>query len=250
MMSPLALPILISMVVRGAGDLPGAISSGDEAFARIEYPAAIARYEGALPDHPGEPDLLWRLSRVSVCMAEVEEGEARTRLLLKAEGYARRCILADSMRGEGHTWLAGALGYIALEATTEKKLAISRELQHEAEIAVGLNPEDDAAWSILGSFYRALGNVGWLERALASLFVGSVPRGGYDEAESALKKAIAIAPDIMRHQYELGILYIDMGKKEEARRALEKGATLGVRTAIDRPRLEKIKELLAGPEFR
>jgi tetratricopeptide (TPR) repeat protein len=250
MIPALALSLVLSMVVRGAGDLPGAISSGDEAFTRIEYPAAIARYEEALPAHPGEPDLLWRLARVSVCLAEVAEGEERGRILSQAEVYARRCILADSSRGEGHTWLAGALGYIALGAATERKLALSRELQHEAERAVELNPEDDAAWSILGSFYRALGNVGWLQRALASLFAGSVPRGGYDEAESALKKAIAIAPDIMRHQYELGILYIDMGRKEEARRALEKGATLAVRTAIDRPRLEKIKELLAGPEFR
>ncbi len=249
-MPGIILPCLFSILVRGAGDVPGAISAGDEAFARIEYPAAIARYEEALPAHPGEPDLLWRLARVSVCMAEVAEGEVRDRLLSQAEGYARRCIFADSTRGEGHTWLAGALGYIALEAATERKLAISRELQREAERAVEINPEDDAAWSILGSFYRALGNVGWLERALASLFVGSVPHGGFHEAESALKKAIVIAPDIMRHHYELGILYIDMGRKEEARRALEAGATLAVRTAIDRPRLEKIRELLSGPDLR
>jgi tetratricopeptide (TPR) repeat protein len=250
MMPALALSMVLSMIVRGAGGLPEAISSGDEAFARIEYPAAIARYEEALPAHPGEPDLLWRLARVTVCMAEVAEGETRGSLLSKAEGYARQCILADSTRGEGHTWLAGALGYIALEAPTERKLAVSCELQHEAERAVELNPRDDAAWSILGSFYRAVGNVGWLERALASLFVGSVPRGGYSEAESALKKAIAIAPGIMRHHYELGILYIDMGRKEEARRALETGAALPVRTAIDRPRLQKIRDLLAGTDLR
>ena len=250
MMPALALSMVLSMIVRGAGGLPEAISSGDEAFARIEYPAAVARYEEALPAHPGEPDLLWRLARVTVCMAEVAEGETRGSLLSKAEGYARRCILADSTRGEGHTWLAGALGYIALESPTERKLAVSHELQHEAERAVELNPRDDAAWSILGSFYRAVGNVGWLERALASLFVGSVPRGGYSEAESALKKAIAIAPGIMRHHYELGILYIDMGRKEEARRALETGAALPVRTAIDRPRLQKIRELLAGTDLR
>jgi tetratricopeptide (TPR) repeat protein len=249
-MAGIILPCLLSILTGGTGELAGAISRGDEAFARIEYPAAAARYEEALPAHPGEPDLLWRLARVSVCMAEVTEGEPRAGLLLKAEKCARHCILADSTRGEGHTWLAGALGYIALDAATEKKLALSRELQIEAERALELNPEDDAAWSILGSFYRALGNVGWLERALASLFVGSVPRGGYREAESALKKAIAIAPDVMRHHYELGILYMDMGRKDEARSALEKGAMLAVRTGIDRPRLQRIKELLAGPELR
>ena len=249
-MAGLVLSLLLSVFGQGGGDLSGAITQGDEAFARIDYPGAIGRYEEALAGHPGEPDLLWRLARASVCMAEVADGDARRRLLSQAERYARRCIAADSTKGEGHTWLAGALGYIALGEGTERQLALSRELQHEAERAIELNPEDDAAYSILGSFYRALGNVGWLGRTLASLFVGSVPPGGYEEAESALKKAIALAPDIMRHRYELGILYIDMGRKEEARRALEKGAVLAVRTAIDRPRLAKIKELLAGPEFR
>jgi tetratricopeptide (TPR) repeat protein len=249
-MGGIILPFLISSLLGGAGGVSGAITSGDDAFERIEYPAAIARYEEALAGHPVEPDLLWRLARVCVCTAEVAEGDARGKLLSQAERYARGCIAADSMKGEGHTWLAGALGYIALEEGTERKLALSRELQREAERAIELNPGDDAAYSILGSFYRALGNVSWLERALASLFVGSVPRGGYAEAESALKKAIAIAPEIMRHHYELGILYIDMGRREEARGALEKAATLAVRTAIDRPRLEKIRELLAGQELR
>jgi hypothetical protein len=49
----------------------------------------------------------------------------------------------------------------------------------------------------------------------------------------------------MRHQYELGILYIDMGREEEARQALEAAGRLPVKTAIDRPRLEKIHELLS-----
>jgi len=249
-MAGILLSFLLSLLGRGGGDIPAAINWGDEAFAQIDYTAAAARYEEALAAHPGEPDLLWRLARVSVCRAEVAEAEARGKLLAEAESYARRCLAADSLKGEGHTWLAGALGYIALDAETERKLRLSRELEREAERAIEINPRDDAAWSILGSFYRALGNVGWLERALASLFVGSVPGGGYAEAESALKKAIAIAPDVMRHHYELGILYIDMGRKEDARRALEKAGTLAVRTAIDRPRLEKIRELLAGPDFR
>ncbi len=234
----------------GTGDVATLMRSGDDAFARIDYPPAIALYEEALAGTPTDPEILWRLARACVCAAEVSEGDARGSLLSRGEAYARRCIAADSMKEEGHTWLAGALGYLALDAPTEKKLVISRELQAEALRATELNPQDDAAWSILGSFYRALGNIGWLERMLASLFVGSVPHGGFPEAEAALKKAVAIAPGIMRHQYELGILYLDMGRKDDARRCLELAETLPVRTAIDRPRLEKIKELLAGGDFR
>jgi hypothetical protein len=98
---------------------------------------------------------------------------------------------------------------------------------------------------VKGSFYRALGNVGWFKKSLASIFLGHVPEGGYPESEAALLQAVHIAPDVMRHQYELGVLYLDMGRMAEARRMLEYAATLPVRIASDTPRLETIRELLS-----
>jgi tetratricopeptide (TPR) repeat protein len=159
---------------------------------------------------------------------------------------ARRCVAVDSLSAAGHTWLAGALGYLALEAGMSQQLSLSQELHREALRAIELDARNDAAYSILGSFYRALGNAGWLKRALASLFVGSVPEGGFEESESMLKKASELAPDVMRHKYELGILYLDTGRDDLAREVLEQAALLPVKTAIDRPRLAKIREILSG----
>jgi Flp pilus assembly protein TadD len=90
--------------------------------------------------------------------------------------------------------------------------------------------------------------VGWVKRQLASLLLGSVPQGGFPEAEEALKIAIRMAPDIMRHHYELGVLYLDWGRKEDARLALRRAAVLEIRTAIDRPRKEKALKLLSELE--
>ena len=146
----------------------------------------------------------------------------------------------------GHAWLAGALGYLALEAGIKQQVILTRELKFEVDRALALNPNDDAAYSIKGSMYRALGNVGWLQRQLARIFFGGVPKGGYEEAEAALKKAISLAPEIMRHQYELAVLYLDWGRRAEAKSVLEYAATLPVRVAIDRERLAKIKQLLDG----
>jgi len=117
-------------------------------------------------------------------------------------------------------------------------------LLREVDAALALNPNDDAAYSIKGSFYRAIGNVGWFQRQLAAIFVGRIPKGGFEEAEVALKKAVALAPDVMRHSYELGILYIDMDRKDDARKILKRAAALPIRVAIDRPRLKRIQELL------
>jgi Flp pilus assembly protein TadD len=226
-------------------DPPSKLLAGDDAFFRMDYVSAVEFYIAALNQHPDDPDVLWRLARVHVCMGEAIEGEKCTELCKKAESYALQCIQKDSTRAEGHTWRAAALGYVALDAGIGQQVKLSHELLREVNMALTLNPNDDAAYSIKGSFYRAMGNVSWFQRQLAAIFVGTVPNGGFGEAEASLKKAVALAPDVMRHQYELGILYIDMGRKQEARKVLEQAATLPIKVAIDRPRLKKIHELLS-----
>ncbi|MFN0157348.1 MAG: tetratricopeptide repeat protein [Bacteroidota bacterium] len=243
------IPTFLSFMLFGLlVELPAAVATGDEAFSRIEYSAAISFYETALTSMPDNPEILWRLARVYVCLGEVEEGPQGVEFLRKAEMYGRRCLQGDSTNAVAHTWLAGALGYLALNANAGEQVRLSHELLEHVDRALALDPKNDAAYSIKGSFYRALGNVGWLERRLATLFVGSIPDGGYEEAEAALLHAITLAPDVMRHRYELGVLYIDWGRKEEALQALRKAATLPVRVAIDRPRLEKIHALLSEIE--
>ncbi len=235
---------LVAQVVV-ASSLPATLANGDEAFVRIDYPAAVSIYEEVLQSQPSDPETLWRLARVYVCMAEVTPAPERANLLSTAEKYARACIGLAPERGEGHTWLAGALGYEALDAPAADQIRLSNEIVGELDRALAINPNDDAAYSIKGSFYRALGNIGWFRKELAAIFVGKVPDGGFPEAEAALKKAVELAPDIMRHQYELGVLYMDMGKSEEAIQCFERASRLPVRVAIDRPRLEKVKGFLA-----
>jgi tetratricopeptide (TPR) repeat protein len=182
-------------------------------------------------------------------MGEVlEEPADRAPLLKRAEDYARRSIGIDSLTAEGHIWLAGALGYLALDADIRDQVRLSRELLDETTRALRINPAADGALSIRGSFYRALGNVGWLKRQLAGVFLGKIPDGGFPEAEAALLQAVALAPEIMRHHYELGVLYLDWGRTEDARRALKQAAELQIRTAIDRPRKEKALRLLSELE--
>jgi len=227
----------------------GAIESltdGDAAFFRIEYPLAIVSYTDGLQQSPDNPEFLWRLARAYVCMGEVAPQEEREAMFQAAEGYALRCITADSLLSSGHTWRAAALGYLALHAGMKDQVRLSRELISEVELAITLNPIDDAPYSIKGSFYRALGNVSWFQRQLAKIFLGGVPDGGYEQSETALTEAIALAPDVMRHHYELAVLYIDWDRNEEARGILGRAARLPVRVAIDRERLVRIQELLSS----
>lgn len=242
---PLACALfLIAGSVRA--DEPPALGAADAAFLAMDYPTAVAGYEALLRASPEDAKILWRLARTYICLAEGEDDERPPRSICEtAREFALRSIGADSTLAEGHTWLAASLGYIALYEGVRRQAEITKEILEETELALRLNPRDDAALSIRGSLFRALGNVGWMKRQVASLLFGGVPPGGFEEAEEALRKAIAIAPDVMRHSYELGVLYLDWGKEEDARRVLEQAASMPVRVAIDRPRREKIKLLLA-----
>ncbi len=243
------IALLVAYPVNARSDGSAKLAAGDAAFALMDYPVAVREYEGALGEAPGDPVLLCRLSRAYVCIGEVEENQQeRVAVLRRAERCARECLLKDPQSWEGHTWLAAALGYLALEVGMRDQVALSRELLAETDRALAINPKDDIALSIRGSFYRALGNIGWFKKQLAALFVGDIPDGGFAEAEQSLNEAVALAPDIMRHRYELGVLYADMGRMPEACAQFARAVNLPVRVAIDRPRLEKIRAFL--DEFR
>jgi tetratricopeptide (TPR) repeat protein len=231
-----------------SGNHSAGLDSADDAFRRIDYQTALESYTSLQPSNPHRPDLLWRLARVLVCMGETADEPRRGEYFKSGELYARQCIALDSMSVEGHTWLAAALGYIAYYSDKPDQVHLAWEILKEADRAIQLDPRNDAAYSIKGSVYRALGGASWIERQLAQLFYGKLPPGGYEEGEEALKKAIALAPDVMRHHYELGVLYRDWGKMEESKASLGRARELPVRVGIDRPRLEKIKELLGTLE--
>ena len=222
------------------------VARGDTAFFRMDYAGAEQIYERGLRADSLNTDLLWRQARVLVCDGEVEQEAARAMECFRsAELMARQCAALDSTRPEGHTWRAAALGYLALDTALAVQVKLTQELKRETDMAIALDSTDDAAYSIRGSMYRALGNVSWFQRQLAAIFLGRIPAGGREEAEADLRKAMRLAPRVMRHPYELGMLYRDWGRMEEAASMLRIAMSLPVQVAIDIPRLKKIRELLS-----
>lgn len=242
----IAMCVLLVGVSAALADTP--IARGDSAFHQLRYSEARAHYLRELDASPGSADGLWRMSRLMNVSAGTAVGEEKHEGYREAERYARACIAADSTRAEGHTWLAVSLGNLAMFEGSKAKVRLAREIKVELDRALALNQDDDVAYSILGSFYRALGNISWIERQLAAVFLGSLPSGGYPEAEEALRKAIVLAPGVLRHRYELGLLYTDWGKEDEARRALQECLSLSPLLASDRADQDRIRRKLRDLE--
>jgi tetratricopeptide (TPR) repeat protein len=226
--------LLTGFLVMFAGILsPSSLARGDQAFLSIDYPRAQAIYDSVLVSTEDSADVLWRLARLYVCNGDVAPEDERLALYRLAEGYAHGCIRADSMMPEGHTWMAAALGNIAMFEGGKTKVKLCTMIKLELDCSIRLDPDDDVAYSILGSFYRALGNVSWIERQLVSIFLGGLPAGGFEDAEAALRKAISLSPDIIRHHYELGELFIDLDRNQEALEEFRLVEGLPVRLALD-----------------
>ena len=231
-----------------AGVMPAttaSIAAGDAAVTALRYPEARHCYEASLASAPQDPAVLWRLARLSNVEAGLATGERKRALYEDGERWARACVTNDSTVAEGYTWLAVSLGNLAMFEGSKAKVRMCSEIKHALDRALILKPDDDIAYTILGSFYRALGNVSWIERQLAGVFLGRLPEGGYPEAEAALKRAIALAPGTLRHRQELGMVYIDWGKEDLARTVLRESLQLPNVLASDEADKQKIREVLA-----
>lgn len=223
------------------------LKAGDQAFVNIDYSKAQSIYEALLNTDSTNADILWRLARLNVCIGDAinpDQKEKRDAYYEKAIDYARKCIAIDPNKAEGHTWLGASLGVMADNLGSKQKIKIAKEIKKELDLAIKLNPNDDIAYSILGSYYHAIANISWFERMLANTFLGSVPEGSYEEAEVAFKKAIALNPNLIRHYHEFALLYLDWGKEKEAVALLKQALTKPVKMKNDRRRRREIKALI------
>lgn len=220
------------------------LESGDAYFIKMDYKHAIAVYEQA---EGSNAEIQWRIARAYICLSDVSSSEDKKIYVQKAEIAARECIKMNEKISAGHSWLAAAVGNRAMYEGSKAKVHLCNEIKKELDRAIELDPNDDVAFSILGSFYRAIGKVNWVEKTLAKAFLGGLPPGGFAESEQALKEAIVIAPHTIRHWHELGMTYEAWGKKDEAKQAYAKALQLKPQVLSDNDRLQecrkKIKKL-------
>ena len=218
--------LLVLSVSLGRADFLSSLTEADREFESNNYSSAVAIYDSLLISSEDSSDVLWRLARVYVCMGDIAPRDQKQHLYRRAGAFAERAITADSTKPEGHTWRAAALGNIAMFEGAKTKVQLCTVIKSELDEAIKLNPKDDIAYSILGSFYMALGNISWVERQLAAIFLGGIPDGEYVEAEESLKRAISLSPTTIRHHFELGRLYSYEDRNEEAIEEFRKAASL------------------------
>ncbi len=223
------------------------IDLADKELWKMNYPKADSIYTLSLHKNPENVEVYWKLARLQVSLGESippEKNDIRLQHYRKAEEYARTMISIDSTNGKGHTWLAASLGMMADNVGTKEKLKRAREIKSELDTAIRLNPNDETALSMLGSFYREAAGIGWFRRMMGNAFIGDVPVGNYELAEKAFRKAISIDPGIIRNYHELALICIKNDNREEAIRLMTTALNQPIRIESDKRRIEEMRKLL------
>ncbi len=224
--SLLGVVCLVGTVAR-AETADALIAKGDSFDRRLQAAEALQNYLPAEKLDPNNADLLVRIARqYRHLMSDASSKKEKLRLGRISLEYARR--VATLAPNDAEAQLSPAISYGKMlpymgsgeqaDASPRIKKAVDRTLQ--------LDPTNDTAWHILGRWNRVLADMGAVKRALAGAIYGKLPVTTNEAAEKCLLKAIALNSNRLIHDIELGRIYAQMGRKDDARKFIQKGLSM------------------------
>ncbi|MBL0174450.1 MAG: tetratricopeptide repeat protein [Ignavibacteria bacterium] len=230
--------------VRNSATFQSLMRKSDSLFAARRYTDALAILENANKTYPSEADVLWRLANVMINAGDVAEDEAMDRYYNRSVDYATRAVAADPRCANAHAYLAAALGAHAVFAGGKEKVKLSTRIRDELDRALALDPDNQLAHSIYGSWHRAVSEVSWIERQLANAFLGGLPDGSLAESVRHLREAMRLSPQLLRNHYELGLTYIAMDKPSLAAASFRTALKCPTMWSTDARRKKEMREYI------
>jgi tetratricopeptide (TPR) repeat protein len=222
------------------------------AEAALDLPATRTALEELRGLRPDDVEVLLLLARTYADLGLYTEDGAEQRrfaeLGLAASTHATTLAPTNSY---AHLGVARALGKLAqLETDSAKRIDLVWQVQEAAQRALQLDPSNDYAWHTIGRLQTEIAEQGRLTRALAGLFVRSLPPASLEEAERAFRRSVELRPDRLSHRLELAMVLAERGNTAEARPLLEQGLAEPPREPHDRHVQEKARRVLDALDAR
>jgi len=203
------------------------IAQGDQLDKALKAKEALEFYLPANKLEPDNVDLLLRIARqYRHLMTDASSKTEKLQLGETSLQYAQHASDLAPHNAEAQLSPAISYGKMLPYMSSKDQVAASPLIKAAVDRALALDPLNDTAWHILGRWNRVLANVSLIKRVLADAIYGELPKTSNEEAERCLRKAISINPTRLIHYIELGRIYAEMGRKEEARHYILKGLSM------------------------
>ena len=199
------------------------IAEGDLFYARLQASEALKYYLPAEKLEPNNVRLLVHISReYRHLMSDETDSTKKVKLGNIAVEYAQRAVAAGPKDPEAQLAVAISYGKVQPYEGYRQRFDAVHVIKSAADRTIALDPHNDLGWHVLGRWYEGLAEVDPLHRTLAQ-GLGGLPPATYQDAATCFKKAIQLNPNRLMHYIALGKVYVEMGKKDEGCRLIQKG---------------------------
>jgi len=208
-------------------DADALIAKGDQFAKQLQPKEALEEY---LPANKLEPTNVRLLVRIAQqyrhMMSDTSSKKEKLRLGNISLEFAGRAATLAPNNAEAQLSPAISYGKMLPYMGSKDQVNASPLIKTAVDRTLQLDPTNDNAWHILGRWNRVLADISALKRTLAKALYGDLPVTTNEAAEKCLLKAIALNPNRLMHYIELGRIYAQMGRKEEARKYFQKGLAM------------------------
>jgi tetratricopeptide (TPR) repeat protein len=222
-----ALLLALASTVFAAGSAEDLVEKGNVFGQKFQAKEALRYYLAAEKLEPQNCRVLARIAQqYRYLMSDAPTEEEKLRFGHIALDYSTRAAGAGPQDCDAQLATAITLGKMLPYLPTKEQIAASPRIKASVDKALQLDPNNDTAWHILGRWNRVLADVNTVKRALAKVLYGGLPNGSNEEAARDMKKAIHLNPNRLMHYIELGRIYAQMGRKDDARQYINKGLAM------------------------
>jgi tetratricopeptide (TPR) repeat protein len=169
-------------------------------------------------------------SQLSLCYLEAgdqsysdrgtKDKARRNDFFIQALEAARISAKLDSTNKFAYEHKAMAFAGILDVNGIKTKVQLADSVRINAEIALEIDPRNDRALHILGRWHYEVSQFGGFTRFFARLFFGTAPKASLDKALEYFQHAAEL-DDYPVHHYWLGLTYLEMKEKENAKARFE-----------------------------
>ena len=238
--------LLLSCAASQAQSADELIAKADVFDLKFQADDALKNYLPAEKLDPKNVRLLVRISRdYRYLMSDASKTEEKIRLGRIAVDYAKRAAALGPNDSDAQLAVAISYGKLQPLVGTKEKIETARTIKSEADKAIKLDPRSELAWHVLGRWNMGYAEITGVKRTVAELTYGKLPVTTYEEAAKCFEKAIELKPDRLIHYLELGRVYSQMGRTDDARRVLTKGLAMRETDKDDAENKQHGRETLA-----
>ncbi|MEX2528399.1 MAG: hypothetical protein WEA09_12245 [Gemmatimonadota bacterium] len=195
------------------------LSQGDAHHDALQPLEAWESYAQAQEEDPESYSALWKMAREGVFLAMLAEGDEAKRWMEEAEEAGRKTVALEPEGTDGLHWLGAALGLQALNGGPRTRVSLAREIRVISELLVETDSLYAGGHHLLGHWHAEASRVTGFTRFLARRVLGAseLEEASWEAAERHLRAATQLAPDGLIHHLELGKVFMDLERLEEAR---------------------------------